>query len=458
MNKKILLGLGASLLSALPLVAIVSCADSTTNTKDIDSELSKFAVSIKTKQSWMSSYAVVTELNDEILAQANDEIYTLNYISNVPKLDDDFDYKIINAKINDLDPTTIDVNINIFNKRITSLTGNVILKITGFQAIDSEADKFLNQQTIKPEMSASSAAGIVNQANTPEDKKIALASFSSIPELTNGYNFNVSYAIVDSSNELSLTVMINIFREDDISINKTVIYAIHGFSSPYDAITLADQVKLFENPINTYRIGVDTLEAIEEINNASTITKLAVLQSFVNLPMLSERFALEVISANEIIDNMEAINVQIRIFELLDESNEEYVDFKVEGFECVNIIKLNDEVLKFTPATTKLPNLSSLSAAKQWIMHNDDENERFHNLELIVDVPLLAKGFSLKVLDANVDNDDKTIVNVDLLIFSTRHLELSRAFTYKISGFKISDIDYEAEKFVDRQTTSTMTS
>ncbi|MGL5732654.1 MAG: hypothetical protein ACRCXE_01115, partial [Metamycoplasmataceae bacterium] len=421
---------------------------------DIEAEARKF-LATTTKTPTTCAYTTVDNINN--LENDNDKFHTINLIAKVPSLSSNFDYRVNGANVNSVVKTTVDVDITIFNKLVPTETKDIVYEITGFKVsnLEIEAEKFEDTVTKTPNITSTQAVEGIRNASTPEEKKAALEDIVVIPELEVGFDFGVNNAIIDKDDETSILVVVQLFEVDFPAKTRTTVYSVSGFQLPEAIITLEDQVKLFEDIRDTHRPSSDSLEAAQDINNASFSNKLPVLKSYVDVPLLADKFDLQVISATDMGGNSEAITVQIRIFridEIEGEDNEAIVELIVQGFVNIGQNELDAETSRFVSSPTKTTDLSAIRTAAN--INAISEADRIHTLNLIADLPTLSKGFGLKVNSASVNVNLKSTLDISLSVFSLRDDRINKNFIYEVSNFQISDIETEVEKFVDTDTIS----
>ncbi|MGL4252379.1 MAG: hypothetical protein ACRCRQ_02425, partial [Metamycoplasmataceae bacterium] len=361
MNKKISLGIGATLLTAIPLVAIVSCTQSSEKSiNEIDNEAKKFNITVETTKKDLVSTDVVNNMNTAL--DASLELKSL--VSSLPTIDSKFDFKVKNTSLKSTENTTIEVSIIVFEK-------------------------------------------------------------------------------ADTSNE------------------RSAIYSIEGFTAPSEIIDIEDQVKLFDNSVTIFDSTVDPQMLVDAVNEASSSQeKLNVIKGYVNVPTLDDAFELEVLSAivREGVGGVRTtVDVSLRIIERANPNIFRNVTLKIEGFQSIDDLSdINLEIAKFGSRKTKSPNTPAFKVVDE--INSVDEDLKIHSLALVADIPTLAYGYDFKVKSASLNSNNKSIINVLILIFNINKPDISVETTYEISDFQISDLDTEAAKFVNTTTSSNLSS
>ncbi|MGL5591902.1 MAG: hypothetical protein ACRDCJ_00910, partial [Metamycoplasmataceae bacterium] len=361
MNKKISLGIGATLLTAIPLVAIVSCTQSSEKSiNEIDNEAKKFNITVETTKKDLVSTDVVNNMNTAL--DASLELKSL--VSSLPTIDNKFDFRVKNTSLKSTENTTIEVSIIVFEK-------------------------------------------------------------------------------ADTSNE------------------RSAIYSIEGFTAPSEIIDIEDQVKLFDNSITIFESTVDPQVLVDAVNGASSSQeKLNVIKGYVNVPTLDDAFELEVLSAivREGVGGVRTtVDVSLKIIERANPNIFRNVTLKIEGFQSIDDLSdINLEIAKFGSRKTKSPNTPAFKVVDE--INSVDEDLKIHSLALVADIPTLAYGYDFKVKSASLNSNNKSIINVLILIFNINKPDISVETTYEISDFQISDLDTEAAKFVNTTTSSNLSS
>ncbi|MGL5643717.1 MAG: hypothetical protein ACRCW3_03005, partial [Metamycoplasmataceae bacterium] len=361
MNKKISLGIGATLLTAIPLVAIVSCTQSSEKSiNEIDNEAKKFNITVETTKKDLVSTDVVNNMNTAL--DASLELKSL--VSSLPTIDSKFDFRVKNTSLKSTENTTIEVSIIVFEK-------------------------------------------------------------------------------ADTSNE------------------RSAIYSIEGFTAPSEIIDIEDQVKLFDNSITIFDSTVDPQVLVDAVNGASSSQeKLNTIKGYVNVPKLDDDFELEVLSAivREGVGGVRTtVDVSLKIIERANPNVFRNVTLKIEGFQSTDDLSdINLEIAKFGSRKTKSPNTPAFKVVDE--INSVDEDLKIHSLALVADIPTLAYGYDFKVKSASLNSNNKSIINVSILIFNINKPDISVETTYEISDFQISDLDTEAAKFVNTTTSSNLSS
>ncbi|MGL5732653.1 MAG: hypothetical protein ACRCXE_01110 [Metamycoplasmataceae bacterium] len=326
--------------------------------------------------------------------------------------------------------------------------------------IDSEANKFrISVETTKKDLVSTDAANTINAAPDNPSKLTALKNLvSSIPTLDSDFDFNVKSAMVNTTTNTTIDVLINVFEKEDTSNKKDVTYSIKGFIAPSEKVKIEDQAKLFDVARTTTNPSADPEVVMTAINGASSSSdKWNVIKGYVNVPTLANGFELEVGNAVIREGAEDAIDVSIKIIETATPTTFRDVTLKIEGFVLSSIeTDINLEVAKFGVATTKSHNTSAVRVVEN--INGVEENDRLHALSLVVSIPTLTNGYDLKVKSANINSDSRSTVDVLISVFNTRKPDISQDTVYEIREFRISDIETEAARFKDTWTTSPNTS
>ncbi|MGL5205776.1 MAG: hypothetical protein ACRC7B_02570 [Metamycoplasmataceae bacterium] len=229
MNKKLLLGLGATFLPLVPFITVVSC--SSTDKATIDTEAKKFDTSVKTTNEDLMASEAANRINN-----ADDENAKLeelkSLVSSLPSLDKSFDFKVKSANSGSLPTnTTLDVVITVFEIDNEANSQDATYRITGFLTLlDKEARKFeISVETNNTTILLNNAVDSINEAIDPSAKLDALmALVLAVPTLSPGFDFIIGSAIPNSTEVAAIEVSIEVF-EVGTPNKKTVIYSITGF-------------------------------------------------------------------------------------------------------------------------------------------------------------------------------------------------------------------------------------
>ncbi|MGL5591106.1 MAG: hypothetical protein ACRDCH_03505 [Metamycoplasmataceae bacterium] len=230
MNKKLLLGLGATLLPMLPFVAVVSC--SSTDKVTIDTEVKKFEISVKTTNKDLMASEAANNINNA--ADENAKLNALKaLVESLPSLDKTFDFAVKSATPDSTLDTTLNVLITVFEVNNKTNAQDVTYKITDFQSrLDIEARKFETSiETKDKNILVTDAVDSINVATDPTAKLDALRVLADVPTLSQGFDFLVGSAMPNTISPNTIEVSIEVF-EVGTSNKKIVIYLITGFKLP----------------------------------------------------------------------------------------------------------------------------------------------------------------------------------------------------------------------------------
>lgn len=205
--KKILLGLGTSLLAVIPLAAVVSC--SSTETPTIDTEVAKFNTSVATTKADMNAVAAAKTIND-----AKDDAGKLtklkDLVTEVPTVAEGFSFTITSAKANS---TTLEVSIKVSETATPANNKEATFKVTGFKALSAieEAESKFATPGVATNKAITSAE-VVKRITTGADAAAKLAELEKIVDVpkTTGVTVEVKTASVVTATPTKIEVGITL--------------------------------------------------------------------------------------------------------------------------------------------------------------------------------------------------------------------------------------------------------
>ncbi|MGL5643874.1 MAG: hypothetical protein ACRCW3_03845 [Metamycoplasmataceae bacterium] len=436
--KKILLGFGAALLTLLPITTMISC--SSPSVENIDDEVKKFNAPTITKKEITSQEAVLNITN---ASTAQEKRIALLDFASVPTLDSEFDFEVLSANIDNTVKSTVNVMMKVFEISDKTNAKNVTYKVEGFIVITStieiEAAKFDKQvNTKKPELNSIEAAEMFENKN-PSESLAALKELADIPTLVEGFGFVITRVNVDSTTN----TMINVFITVSGAIateTKNVTFRVAGFQP---GISIDNEVKKFDNQVNTKRSELTSIQAIEMIEGKSSSESLIALHELADVPILTEGFSFEVTGANINITTRTVIDVAITVFGPIANETRN-TTFRVGGFQSG--VNIDNEADKFnTTVETTNPTTSSETAVESIQMSGTPE-EKLSVLETFANVPTLDFEFDFEILSANIDNQIKTTINVQVKVFEIANPGNFKEVTFKVIGLT-SLLEREAANF-----------
>ncbi|MGL5732711.1 MAG: hypothetical protein ACRCXE_01400 [Metamycoplasmataceae bacterium] len=327
MNKKLLLGLGATLLPIVSLVAVVSCSSSDKVT--IDTEVKKFDTSVKTtNKDLMASEAVISINNAADKTAKLNVLKTL--VASLPSLDKAFDFEVKSAAADSTTMTTLNVSISVFEIEDKTNSKDATYKVTDFiTVLDKEAKKFeTSVDTKNKDIIPNDAVDSINVAIDPSAKLDALKALVDVPTLSAGYDFIIGSANVNSIINTTIDVSIEVF-EVGTSNKKTVTFLITGFKIPS---ALDIETARFNISVPTIAPETSTTDAINYINvSATPAEKLVALESIANVPTASQGFRFEIKTASINPTSNTSVDVIITVIELVNDENSKDAIFTITG-------------------------------------------------------------------------------------------------------------------------------
>ncbi|MGL5591107.1 MAG: hypothetical protein ACRDCH_03510 [Metamycoplasmataceae bacterium] len=228
MNKKLLLSLGAPILTFLPFTTIVSCSTAI----DIDTEIKKFNTSVQTKNKDLIAYDAAQTI--ENAPTQEEKLKALEAIANVPKISKEYEMTIKSAKVNETTKTTIDVLVSIHEKTKPDIKKDTTFKVEGFKVdtLEIEASKFNDPvQTNDLSLTVTEAIARVNDATDQVAKLNALKTFVDVPSVSPGFGIEIMEIKVDPASNTTLNVTMSIYTNTTPARAIEVIFTILGLTA-----------------------------------------------------------------------------------------------------------------------------------------------------------------------------------------------------------------------------------
>ncbi|MGL6125316.1 MAG: hypothetical protein ACRC1F_02375 [Metamycoplasmataceae bacterium] len=219
--KKLLLGIGASLLAILPIAAVVSCSSST----PIETEAAKFK-SAETINNGVTADEAAKAITTASTPEAKKTELAKYY--KAPELSTGFTFDVKDAKVNSKTSTTLDVTVTIEETEVEANTKDITFEITKFMsAVEFEAAKFKEAVTKDATITATVAAKAINDASTQEAKKTELAKYFTIPALSDGFTYEIM-KVEASGTKIDVEIKVS---QTTPSENATVKFSVTGFTA-----------------------------------------------------------------------------------------------------------------------------------------------------------------------------------------------------------------------------------
>ncbi|MGL5617869.1 MAG: hypothetical protein ACRCWU_02295 [Metamycoplasmataceae bacterium] len=453
MNKKILLGLNATLLTITPLVAVVSCSESNTN-KKIDTEAKKFSVIVETnKKDLVSTNAAETINNAPDFSSKLSALKNLVSSSSIPTLDNDFDFKINSAIVSETESTTINVSITVFEKSDISNEQNAIYSIKDFTApsivtIDDQVKLF--EEAITTSNSLADPVAIVSAINGTSSeisKWDIIKDYVVIPQPAQGFGLTiVKNAVVREST--TIDVFIKIFEIINQNNFREVTLKIKGFTVIQEGINL--EIAKFV-PATTKSPNTPAFKFVENLNSIDANDKLHALSLAVKVPSLSNAYDLIVKSATMKSDSKTEVDVFLSIFHTNKPDSLVDIVYEIKEFRVSDI---DTELARFTNTTTTSPDTSSIEIVEQ-IQSATSPELKLEILSSVVTLPILEEGYSFQIDWALVDKaTNSSSILVLVSVFEDDLVGISKTIVYSIDGFRNSTLEINKAKFSSSITTN----
>ncbi|MGL5732581.1 MAG: hypothetical protein ACRCXE_00705 [Metamycoplasmataceae bacterium] len=432
--KKLKLWLSSSLLTILPIVSVISCSSTSDKIDDkIDTEeLEKPSMTTKD----ISSGDAVARITNARSPQEKRE--ALTSFANVPHLPIEFDFEVLSAIINNEVNSIVEVAIKIFEIENRKNSKNVVLRITGFKAdsdatLESELEKFnITIETINPEIAAEIAAECIEIAPTSIGKLEALRCVADIPMLDERFDFQVLEAEVNNDLNTTVDVLIRIFEIDSPEHSENVVFKITGLTTRLDI-----QTALFKKPATTTKPGTASELVASIIEYAqSSQGKLNALNNFVNVPTIDGAFDFEILFAMVNTRVETVVDVIIRVFEKNNTENEDDVVFQITGLST----HLQIQAAKFDVSIETSKPDSTWEEIVLNVENAQTQVEKLEALKHFISVPVLDEEFDFKILQAMVNSENDTEVDVVIQVFEIDDPDNLMNVSLKITGFKSTSL------------------
>ncbi|MGL5732709.1 MAG: hypothetical protein ACRCXE_01390 [Metamycoplasmataceae bacterium] len=229
MNKKLLLSLGAPILTVLPFAAVVSCSAETT----IYTESDRFDITVQTKDKSLLAWDSVEMIEDA--ATQEDKLNVLEVLANVPKIAKGFELVIEEARKVPYDWRSLYVRLSIFETTKPNVKSEAVFSVEGFKAdpIEIEIAKFKDSKQATESISASEAVQIVDDAiDKAQGQAVvldALKTFVNVPAVSPEFELNIMLAEINPDSNTSVDVTIWIIDRAIPYKNDSVTFTITGF-------------------------------------------------------------------------------------------------------------------------------------------------------------------------------------------------------------------------------------
>ena len=235
--KKLLLGLGTISLAILPVAAMVSCS---TTTPTLDTEATKFTVSLEAKTPATTTTAAVDSITNAADAKAKlTALETLVGKEKLPTIAEGFTFEVKSAMVNTKLNTTVDVKIMITETDSTETVKNKeatlsITKLTAAEApsatLDTEAAK-LNVSAVTKTPATTQAAAIATITGNATAKLAALKVLADVPTLADGFTIEVTAAAASGTTDMTVSITITETAGTAGSNTKDVTFTVTGLTA-----------------------------------------------------------------------------------------------------------------------------------------------------------------------------------------------------------------------------------
>ncbi|MGL6125318.1 MAG: hypothetical protein ACRC1F_02385 [Metamycoplasmataceae bacterium] len=408
---------------------------------------------------WVKFSNLRTTLNSNITADeaakivesassSTDRLEALKTFANVPTVSNNFSFLIQSVTVPPVSDTELHVSL-ILTEHLGPWHFDVIFVVTGFKpTIRSEAAKFGSSSiTKRPEIHSIGAVELIELATIPEDKKRSLSFISSVPIISDEYEFEVMSAKVNQITTTTVDVTINLFEKNQPTNNLTVLYQITQF----DLTQIEIEGEKFKQSVQTTSTQIDSSEAVRNIESSSSNEgKLVALRNLAPVPIVSDKFDLEIISARLNQGMSTSIEITIRIFEKNQPTNNLTVVYNVTGFRVPNI---DAEVPKFQNQERDhyMGDFKSVQAT-QSINSAVGSAAKLAAFKEFAIIPTLSSGFAFEVSSARTIPWDHISSAIDVYgkVYEISNPSVYRNVAFCVYGFEVlSPVDYQWWNFAD---------
>lgn len=221
--------------------------------------------------------------------------------------------------------------------------------------------------------------------------------------------------------------------------------------------SVKNEMSNFENEVekfNTSKKATNpqqkSIDAAKSINDAETNDdKIEVLKSLCDFPLVSDGFELKIKLAEIDFANRTLVNTNIIIQEINAPQNVASITFVITDFAETpkSAIEIAAEVFKI-PIKTKTKHTFAYKA-QNFINNNKTDEDKLSHLKIFATLPEFDENvWQIKVRFAQVDEMNKTELNVMINIFEKSNIENNLDVVQKITDFKVSPtLEEEAQKF-----------
>ncbi|MGL6125037.1 MAG: hypothetical protein ACRC1F_00915, partial [Metamycoplasmataceae bacterium] len=376
----------------------------------IDKEAAKFNQPVETLRPHLSSNEAVARVNNASTPQ--DAFVALRELAVVPELSRGFEFTGFNATISTTKKTTIDVSITISRTIITEVK-TVTFRVEGFSTdIIIESEKFEEPvQNTKPGfITGNEAVFSIESASNPTDKLRALRVFADVPTLDAEFNFEVLSAMINTTSNSTVDVLIKVFEKDNQENFKEIVYKVQGFIPLISTIDI--EAAKFDKTVEASKPDLFLTDTLAMINNASTPEEaIIILNEVAEVPTLEEGFVFEVLGA--ITSTREAMDVSISVSRIL------IPEVKTVTFRVTNLKEtpLEIEARRFEVERRLTSGISIATYIALIEVTNTTENKIIStNSATDQPIPTPSPGFKIEVGLAILDPNNSLMANLEIRV------------------------------------------
>ncbi|MGL6125317.1 MAG: hypothetical protein ACRC1F_02380 [Metamycoplasmataceae bacterium] len=233
MKKTLLLGIGLSALSLIPIGTMVSCSQSSTTKISLETEAAKFKTVVDTTNPEMTRLEAVDNIQSAPTPEL--KLEALKAFANVKQLEPGFGFEVISASVNNVAITKVDINIKVMDLEDLTNYENVVYQVEGLMnpSLETESLKFETPaKTIKPEITSTSAVNSINSGIDSKEKLEILETIAIVPKVAYGFGFDVIRSSINTDRNTTIDIIINVFEKANPKNNVDVTFQVTGLRQP----------------------------------------------------------------------------------------------------------------------------------------------------------------------------------------------------------------------------------
>ncbi|MGL5732708.1 MAG: hypothetical protein ACRCXE_01385 [Metamycoplasmataceae bacterium] len=206
MNKKLLLSLGAPILTVLPFAAMVSCSAEV----NLTTEKEKFNITVQTKDKNLLAWDSARTIEDATTQE--DKLRLLEAFADVPKISEGFKAVIDSAWVDPDYWSTIKVSFKISETANPDSETITYFTVEGFKIdpIEIEVAKFKNSKPTIASISAAEAVQRFHDVLMPVARLEVLKTLVDVPSISSEFELGVLRVDISPGSDKSIDAVIKI--------------------------------------------------------------------------------------------------------------------------------------------------------------------------------------------------------------------------------------------------------